>query len=281
MTRKTFALSALVAGLVLLHAARVTAQLTSYDNFERLRLGALRWVAFTNLTQSLEIVRQIQEGKLALELTTYGQRATNTGTQEGFNGLAVAQAEAVRQLSAEVTMASYTLVACAANPSSPLAALEVGGHFFNDGSSTAVQDQTGDIHVRLALEAQEQADSGTISGAIARCNSRTCRRSTILVHRLFDLRWQNGQPVTVLVSWRPPNNDFVLRAIQGTQTEIKVLNYSLFGFPEPEPRAGNPVKFLRVRNRVANCTTGLGVGVISATVDDVQTNDLTPAAAAE
>ena len=87
--------------------------------------------------------------------------------------------------------------------------------------------------------------------------------------------------MTVSVNWRSPTNDFVLRAIQGTQTEIKVLNYSLFGYPEPEPRAGNPIKFIRVRNRVANCTTGSSVGVISATVDNVQTNDLTPAEAAE
>ena len=71
----------------------------------------------------------------------------------------MAQSEAVTQLSAEVTMASYALTACPANTASPLAALEVGGHFFNDGSSTELQDQTGDIHVRLALEAQERAAS--------------------------------------------------------------------------------------------------------------------------
>ena len=73
MTRKTFAMSALVSGILLLHTARVMAQLTPYDDFERLRLGPSRWVAFTNLTQSLEIVRKIQEGKLALESRRMGK----------------------------------------------------------------------------------------------------------------------------------------------------------------------------------------------------------------
>jgi hypothetical protein len=281
MTRKTFAMSALVSGIWLLHTARVAAPLTLYDDFESPRISIRRWVAFSDLTASLEVLRKIQGGKLALELTLYGQRDTDAGFQTEFNGLAVGQSPQVTQLGAEVTIESYRLTACPANTSPPFVRLEVAGNFFNDGSGAEPGDQTGDIRVRLALEAQEQSESGMIFGAIARCTSSTCGASETLVSRPFDLPWRNGQPVTLLVIWQPQRNSFTLRVSRGQQNEVQVLNYSIFGFPDPEPRAGSPIKFIRVLNRVVNCTTGRQVGAIGATVDNVRTNDLTPPEAAE
>jgi hypothetical protein len=99
------------------------------------------------------------------------------------------------------------------------------------------------------------------------------------VAREFALQWQRRQPVTVLLGWQPERNEFTLQVTSGGQQEEKVLDYSAFGFPTPAPAAGTPTKFLRVRNRVANCPTGARVGAIRATVDNVQTNDLTPAKA--
>jgi hypothetical protein len=97
--------------------------------------------------------------------------------------------------------------------------------------------------------------------------------------RPFTIQWQRGRPVTVRLRWRPARNEFTLDVSSMGENESKVLNYDIFGFPDPEPDAVTPTKFIRVRTRAVNCRTGKPVGAIRATVDDVQTNDLTPQAA--
>ena len=123
-------------------------------------------------------------------------------------------------------------------------------------------------------------DAGPIFGHIRRCSNPTCSVLPALVARPFTVQWQRGQPATLLLGWAPGRTEFTLQVTSGGQQEKKVLDYSIFGFPDPAPAAVTPSKFLRVRNRVANCTTGMRIGALRATVDNVATNELTPAAAA-
>jgi hypothetical protein len=64
MRRKTVAMNALVAGILLLHTARGAAQLTLYDAFEGGRISPQRWQNLSNLVGSLEVMRKLRGGSL-------------------------------------------------------------------------------------------------------------------------------------------------------------------------------------------------------------------------
>jgi hypothetical protein len=274
MIRKSLAASVVVAGVIALGVAPAPAQFVPYDGFERARIAPQRWRSFEGLPASLEVVRRIQEGKLRLDLTTSGSDQFNGGTTSGFAGLVLQDSADVVRLSAEVTVNRLNIRGCPSNPSQPLSVVELGGNFFHTRRNTPAGDQTGDIRASINLIARGEAESGPISGGIGRCLNSTCTQVRILQDRMFETEWQTARAQIVQVLWRPRREDFLFRVNPGPDQENLTLSYQQLNVPKPPAPAHNPLKFVRVRNFAANCTSGSPFNTLSASIDNVETNEL-------
>jgi hypothetical protein len=270
---KIVPVSLIATALLTLGVHHAAAQLVLYDDFSSPHLIPHLWKNIENLSTSLDVVRTIEQGQLRLALTTFAFGPGNTGARDGSVGLLLREASSATNLVAEVTLTAVTFEDCPQNPLTPTSLVELGGHYFNDGSSTGPADLTGDIRATFTSVAEVTDPSGgSLVAQLSRCLNATCSQLKTLGQRVFATPWVLGKVQRSQVIWRVALQDFVFRLNPGAHAETKMLSYQAMNLPNPPPPAASARRFLQVRNVVSNCTTGPLLGSISATIDNVRTN---------
>lgn len=282
----------LVVGLVLLVVAGpVEAQFVLYDDFNGPGLDPSKWWASDQqpgpLAPSLETARLHGGDSLWIELGSYGDIASNTGIfGPGRQRMRVQGAAAITGIQAEVTVFKNVAEDCAANSTSTRARAVLLGFFFNDGTSPAPGDPTGDIGAAIQ-KVRDSKLGHRIEAYIFRCPESGCILGTTLSFFTFATSWTEGQVHTLRVQWDPSNNRFLFAVgsctgPQGgpcttTVEETAALTYTL---PDAIPAILSNVKGLRADNTVANCMAGRKRAFMQARFDNVMINTSLPASSA-
>ena len=248
----------LVTPLVLLGFAGVSqAQLVLYDDFNTKPINPAKWFGTENSTGSLspdtEEARKIAKGQLEMDLTMYGRTDSNTGVAgNATHNLHHTNPSAVTTIQADVTIKSVAVVACASNPSPTRARGQMGGAFFNDGTSPGAGNRTGDIFAGIQ-KVRDTSLGDRTELYIARCTNSGCTANTTLTSTLFTAVWVTGVADTQRLQWDQPNHRFVYTLNpSGLSSETKTLSYSV---SDSSP-AGSNNKLIGVANSAANCLSG-------------------------
>jgi hypothetical protein len=247
------------------------AQLTLYDNFDSPPIDPARWHGSQNQPGAsapmTETSRQIVEGKLHLKLVDYGETTSDVGiAPSGIQALRVNDPSSVTAMQADVTVQNAVTQACAANASTGQARAGIFGTFFNDGSSTGPNDETGDIGVLFELR-QRSGGTKIIRASITRCEDRGCDNSTNLDFHTFTKSWALGDVRTLKLEWDSANDKFDLTVNPGTAgAETAALSYS--GVSDADPPV-NDSKELRVEAVPVNCTAARRRASMTARFDNV------------
>lgn len=265
-----------VFGAMLAYAGVGHTQLVLFDNFNGTRIDPEKWrgqeffSTSTGDNPNAEAVRSIQNRKLRVRLTTYGGTDVNTGRQTGWFGLAVTHPELATAMEATVTIKDAVVQDCAANSSHTIARAQLGGWFFNDGTSTGAGDWTGDF--RATIQKHRSSRSGDlILAAIARCANPECRAETNVKEVVLNTTWELDKADRLRIVWDPAHDRFLFKVITSTGVvESKALSYA--GLSDADPPQGKGYKRLIVVNSAPNCTVGRKEASLEAFFDNVRLN---------
>jgi hypothetical protein len=146
--RRLLALSILLCGLI----EPTMAQVIVYDDFSEALIDPARWSPNVISAGNLyEMVRQISGGELFEFLLVNGGNRADIGAAFGRHELRFVRTDFTAMFF-DATVLTYALVGCP-TPGSQTSAVFVDAPFtlFNDGTTTAQNDQTGDIAARLEI----------------------------------------------------------------------------------------------------------------------------------
>src|SRR5918999_5630684 len=178
---------AVVLGVLLSGALTpAAAQMVLYEDWAAERIDPARWRVFSLGADSsvYEVVRQIADGQLYHALRTYGGTQDDLGTQAGTNAVGFAQG-GFTAVQWDMAVHGYLLQGCP-TPGAQPSALQVDLRMllFNDGSSPAPGDATGQVETRVRLV--RRSDSGDppevvqAVGLVTRCNVPDCSTRDVL-----------------------------------------------------------------------------------------------------
>jgi len=262
--------------LLLLGLAGVSqAQLVLYDDFSVKPINPAKWFGserqFGPGAPDTETTRKIANGQIEIDLTTYGRADSDTGFA-GFSdsSLQVTNPAPIRTLQVDVTIKNVKVVGCAANPTPTRSRALVVGGFFNDGTSPAPGDRTGDIVAGMDSR-RDSIFGDVILAFIARCTNALCTTSTSLTFAVFTATWTKGVPDTFRMQWLPsPINQFVFTLNPAEPNpETKTLSYTVSDTTPPVL----DFKLLQDSNAVANCLSGPRTSAtVKALFDNVMVN---------
>jgi hypothetical protein len=187
------------------------AQWEIYDNFSSGFINPERWrgfeVAGGVASPNTEIARHVALGVLHEKLVGYGAAGSDSGSVSHTTGLQVTDPASIIGIEAKVAVLSATANGCAGNSISARARAQVIGAFFNDGSSSAPGDRTGDILAGI----QKQLDSFSgkeIVAFITQCADPGCTSTTTLKSHVFTT-WNFFLPHVLRVEWDAFNDQFI------------------------------------------------------------------------
>jgi hypothetical protein len=198
------AVSILLCGLV----APAMAQVSVYDDFSGDLIDATRWRPnISGAGNVYEMRRQVVGGKLVEALVVNGA-TRGGGSTFGRHELRFVQTE-FTALAFEATVLSSSVIGCPTPGSQPSwVAVDAQLTLFNDGSSTAPDDETGDVAARLEIvrssDVTDPPEVLQVTGHLTRCADPSCAtREAIGVVSLGPvvLRQRN----TYVVDWEAPS----------------------------------------------------------------------------
>jgi hypothetical protein len=246
-----------------------------YDNFSKFDPAKWRGEEFQPGESSPleETSRMIVNGKLQLFVLSWGSEANDTGfSGGGLTRVRHPNPNAVTALQADVAVVQATAQGCRDNPNQADARAQLQGIFFNDGSSSGVGDETGDVRARF----QKRFDSTNgrqILLQVIRCNDPGCNGTTQLISPIvFNTPWAFGQVHTLRLVWDQASHRFTGFVMSGkTIVEFHDFTYDPNTLPDTLP-PGFAEKVLRVQVNNVNCTEGATLGAIQALFDNVFVN---------
>ena len=258
----------LVTSLLLFCCARVSQAQSLFDDFNVKPINPTKWAGserdFGPEAPNEEATRKIANGKLEIDLTSYGRMDSDSGSA----GTANSKLEGIGVTGpyfwgADVTVKSVKAVGCAANATSTRSGARILGEFFNDGTSSGPGDRTGDIFA--GIESRRDTITGNhIVGFVGRCTNAGCTTTTTLVFHEFTTVWTKGAAHTLLIQWVPLADFFLL---QVDLQEDFMASYTVSD-------TDAPVHFSRqvgAANSVANCQSGpRASATIKALFDNVK-----------
>lgn len=168
----------------------------------------------------------VEAGKLQLGVTQYGLTNASIGTSGGQARLSVVVDPAhITGIQADVAVVRADVEACAANVSTTIRArAQIIGGFFNDGSSTAAGDRTGDIIAGIQ-KIRDTAQGDVIQALIVRCPDFSCSATVTVASQNFATPWRVDQVHTISVLWDQSNKRFIYTASGGSSPETISLAY--------------------------------------------------------
>ena len=267
-------LAFLVVGLVAALPPAGHAQFVLYDDFQNGIIDPEKWRGFirdgTAAGPGAELIRRVEDGRLHLSLTSYGDAAANTGNAIASQGLFLKQVGQpggsgfITGLKTTITVLAARAPDCSANPENSGPRVQINGTFFNDGSSTGPSDRTGDIQVYLILLKNPATGGNTINVGVQRCGSPTCSPFENLAGGQFATPWSLHVPVAVKVIWQEAEQRFRFVA----NGETKDVPYPA-GIEPAAPPAFD-FKQAHLLNFVKNCTESRKKGKIEAVFDQFE-----------
>lgn len=241
-----------------------------YDQFDQKWLNPSKWLptaACTPFSDSsetfsvMECVRAIEEGKLRLEVKTWGDRSSNATRQYGDSELHFARPNAVRSIRTTVNVKSTHAAACLANPNTSTSQAIFGGNFFNTGTGAPADDMVG---LFIFERNPGYGDpSTTVHGlALVLSSSFCCGYYDFGIFLI-------GQPIVAKLKWDKPNHQFIASTTTANGSIQAVMPYPTADTVPPAA----PSKFLGARAFVPNCTDQTTTGDMEAYFDDVVVNE--------
>lgn len=216
-----------------------------------------------------EVKRGVRWGKLVMRFRREGETSSDSGTNISSNFLNLTNPTAVDQMKVDFRVNSLTLTGCTANPSPSLARparLQLAR--FNDGTSPAAGDKTGD-HVAW-IEASRDSNTADppgvlrVSGHLIRCTNPTCSTSSNVSSASLP-SVQVRKKSTLRLIWDSPNNRFLVGV--GTSPDVP-LTYAVSDSAE----AVSSFADIDTSHITARCTAGPTEVDTLTQVGVVQTN---------
>src|SRR5262249_52496554 len=154
---------------------------------------------------------------------------------------------------------------CPANPDATRPRAVLGGAFFNDGSSSGANDQTGDViaHIHMVL------DSNLGPGfelEVIRCDDAACNTSALLGNAPFTKVWALNERHPMILAWDAVNKQFV--GIVGFPTVAQEIQTVSYGALSDVSAPGVDFKELGIKHQVASCTAGAKMAQMTVLFDN-------------
>jgi hypothetical protein len=249
------------------------AQLVLYDDFKGRLIDPDRWSGNERNTgliaPNTETSRSISGGKLEILLTNYGRTNSDAGAGgTASSALQHTNPAVVTTLEAAVTVKKVEVQGCAANSTATRARAGLVWALFNDGTSPALGDRTGDVFAGIQ-SVRDSISGDRIEAFINRCTNATCTTFVTLNFHAFAASWTTGIADTLRMQWDPGNDQVVFTLNPGAPgEESTVLGYGLSDAAPPVVAFAQ----LQAANSVASCTAGRRRASMTAIFDNVGVN---------
>jgi hypothetical protein len=236
------------------------------ESQEAARVGMNDWMGYPS-PENEDSVRRVAGGRAQIALTTHREDPERGVMgyfgQKARSGLRIAHLALADHRPAVNTFRATMTVEHVSWPSgAPDATCSGGaeasagifGHFFNDGSSTAETDLTGDIFAELRLERRQESNGSVrhiVVGGISRCVNADCSTIRGVGGIAFPGRWTRGIPYVMTIEWQPASNAFVFSIVRDATTESRTVTYTQADQTRPRGYAYD----LRVETQPMLCRT--------------------------
>ena len=218
-----------------------------YDTFTEHWLNPAKWEAsgpFCAQGLTLECVREIQNGRLRLALRNMGDSGSDSGEQDSDDELYFANPNAIRSVTADVTLGQVQLVACPTNTGQPTRTLaKIAGVFFNTGSGDPADDAGQFLYLYVDAD-----NPGTIT-----VGSWFCAGANGPCNGIDFATYAVGTPLTATNAWDKANHQFVSTVKAKSEVgpgKRAILPYSVADTTPPS----DPQRSLIVTVAASNCT---------------------------
>ena len=221
-----------------------------YDVFNGPFLDPSKWLAvptcsatpFVDTTASVNVLdcaREVQNNQLRLFVKAYGDPSSDQGRQFGPSELYFINPNAVKSLTATLTIRNIDAVACPSNSTPSFGQAIFGGNYFNPGTGNSRDDVA-------AVMIVQPFSPGTGLGVFALVFSPNAFYGFATLGAI-----KLNEPLTGNVQWDQPNHRFVFSVLGPNLNSTKTISYSA---TDTMPAAA-PMKLLAGRAFVPNCTT--------------------------
>jgi hypothetical protein len=230
-----------------------------YDTFNQKWLDPAKWLAFTPWcwTSALECVREIQNGRLRLEIRNVGATDSDSGFQYSDNSLSFVNPNAINSITADVALGRVNVIGCSTNPGLTTTIVKVTGTFFNTGSGDPADDVSNDVYFLVDSSNPKTMQVGDWLGYLGIGS---------------DLgSYPIGTPLTITNTWDKANHQFIAVAkVTGDDGAGKkvVVPYSVSDTTPPTWSA----KYFTNMVYSLNCTSAQTFAGVEAFFDNVMIN---------
>lgn len=238
---------ALIAGaFIALAAAGAEAQLVTYDDFSAALLDQTKWsgrqldVRVGGTGTDLETRRDVQAGKLLMEMRAVGGAASNSGRYFSENTLQFRNPDPLTEIAFRVRVQQFEVSGCPAGPASFAVARGVYS-FFSDGAGDVVAF----VEVRRSSVSTAPATELEVIGYLIH---RTASGDSLLGFGLLGTATV-GQAVKLRTKWDQINQ--LVEFQRGTDPAV-TIPYSQTVMSPPSVRT----KLLGALGLVSDCLTG-------------------------
>ena len=240
--------------------AQVQSGAILYDDFSRKWLDPAKWKPMNPNCWGnvLECVREIRDGRLRLAVRNFGDTNSDSGIQYSESEVYFANPNAVKSITADISTRFRGIGCLTNNTDRTHAQVQIGGGFFNTGSS----NPNDDIVVWLIIWID------------------TFDPTTMQISVYWGYPWPGpatdvpfasypvGTELTSTLIWDKANHRFIGKTKvkddggQGAQVEIPYV------LPDTAPPA-TPLKTILASQHTLNCTSAKTNGQVEATVGNV------------
>jgi hypothetical protein len=233
-----------------------------YDTFNEMWLNPAKWLATGPwCSGGLECVREIQNGHLRLAVRDFGATDSDSGTQFSESEVDFVNPNAVKSITADVTLRSFSGLGCSTNDTDMTHTnVEIGGIFFNAGTG----DPTDDVLAELIFGV-DTTDPKTIHVGNWNGQSGWTEVGSYPI----------GAPLTATFAWDKANHQFIaLVKVKGEpgQGKMVAVPYSVSDTTPP----ASPYKQLSAQAYSLNCTSAKTFAQVEAFYDNVIINQPPP-----
>jgi hypothetical protein len=250
LTMTLYGLVAVCGILFTITAGSVSAQSTLYDRFPNGDLDPVKWSAQQQGTGGLELVREIQRGRLLMAHRVLGNGTTSTTQTTSLNRLNFEFGRNLTALRFRLTVRNVSVQGCS-DPGGNISRSFAGfiGTLFNDGSSSGSGDSTGNLGVFLFAERRSDSEESPellhIKAGTFRCLNNACSSIEEVEEDLGTVTL--GEQVLLRMIWDEENNQIRFRKNQDAVVQVP--------YTGPVARRINSRNF-QVRGDAANCLEG-------------------------
>jgi hypothetical protein len=269
--------------IVLVGAPGVSRALTLLDNFNSKPIDPDVWFGFQSGDTPDAPIEEVLRGivpntitgvgnVLGLLLISYGDTASDAGTQFQQQGLNMQDPAGVTGLKAQVVVHKATVQQCLANPASTgRAAMRMALFNSFSAANAGTGDRTGDVIASFdkVLDPSLFPNSThVIQAYLFRCKDHDCTGTDKIAGVTFGKHWAFEVFQAMEMEWDNAHSKVVFTVGQGPNAEVQSLDY-------PQTNMGGPgkdIKGVRLLNEPANCTAGRRGVRMEAGFDNVFTN---------